>query len=56
MKKRNKLLLMFVGALITMVCGTQNVFASTLNYDFSGYWYERNNDLGNYASWKLENY
>lgn len=56
MKKRNKFLLMVVGALITMVCGTQNVFASTLNYDFSGYWYERNNDLGNYASWKLENY
>ena len=56
MKKINKYLLMFVGALITLVCGTQNVFASTLNYDFSGYWYERNDDTSNYASWKLENY
>ena len=56
MKKINKYLLMFVGALITLVCGTQNVFASTLNYDFSGYYYERNDDTSNYASWKLENY
>jgi len=47
---------MFVGAFVTMVCGLQNVFASTLNYDFSGYWYERSDNGANYSSWRLENY
>lgn len=56
MKKRNKYLLMFIGALVTMICGTQNVFASTMNFDFTGYYYERNNDLNDYSSWKLQNY
>ena len=36
MKKISKILFMFVGAFVTMVCGLQNVFAATLNYDFSG--------------------
>lgn len=56
MKKVNKCLLMIVGAFITLICGTQNVFASTLNYDFSGYYYERSDNGANYSSWKLENY
>lgn len=56
MKKISKILFMFVGAFVTMVCGLQNVFASTLNYDFSGYWYERSDNGTNYSSWKLENY
>lgn len=56
MKKINKCLLMVVGAFITLICGTQNVFASTLNYDFSGYYYERSDNGANYSSWKLENY
>ncbi|MGM9875695.1 MAG: SpaA isopeptide-forming pilin-related protein [Bacilli bacterium] len=56
MKKISKFLFMFVGAFVTMVCGLQNVFASTLNYDFSGYWYERSDNGANYSSWKLENY
>lgn len=56
MKKTNKLLFMFVGALITMICGVQNVFASTLTYDFSGYYYERSDNGSNYSSWRLENY
>lgn len=56
MKKISKILFMFIGAVVTMVCGLQNVFASTLNYDFSGYWYERSDNGANYSSWKLENY
>ena len=56
MKKISKILFMFVGAFVTMVCGLQNVFASTLNYDFSGYWYERSDNGANYSSWRLENY
>lgn len=56
MKKISKILFMFVGAFVTMVCGLQNVFAATLNYDFSGYWYERSDNGANYSSWKLENY
>ncbi len=56
MKKISKILFMFIGAFITMVCGLQNVFASTLNYDFSGYYYERSDNGANYSSWKLENY
>lgn len=56
MKKINKLLFMFVATLITTICGAQNVFASTLQMDFTGYWYERSDNGSNYASWKLENY
>ena len=56
MKKKSKYLLMFVGAFITMICGIQNVFASTLNMEFTGYYYERSDNGNNYASWKLQNY
>ena len=56
MKKISKILFMFVGAFVTMVCGLQNVFASTLNFDFSGYYYERSDNGANYSSWRLENY
>lgn len=56
MKKTSKYLLMFVGAFITMICGIQNVFASTMNMDFTGYYYERSDNGANYSSWKLQNY
>lgn len=56
MKKISKILFMFIGAFVTMVCGLQNVFAATLNFDFSGYYYERSDNGANYSSWKLENY
>ncbi len=37
--------------------GAENVFAATMNYDFSGYWYERfDQDGNNHSSWKLEDY
>ena len=39
-----------------MLGGTQNVFASTLKYDFAGYYYERSDNGSNYSSWRLENY
>ena len=47
---------MFIGAFVTMVVGLQNVFAATLQMDFTGYWYERSDNGSNYSSWKLENY
>lgn len=56
MKKMNKYLFMLFGALITLICGVQNVSASTLTYDFSGYWYERSDNGNNYSSWRQENY
>lgn len=57
MKKKSKYLLMFIGAFfISMICGVQNVFASTLTMDFTGYWYERSDNGNNYSSWKLQNY
>ncbi len=46
-------LALFVGSFI----GMNNVFAATLDYDFSGYYYERfDQDGNNYSSWRLENY
>ena len=57
MKKKSKYLLMFIGVFfISMICGIQNVFASTLIMDFTGYWYERSDNGNNYSSWKLQNY
>ena len=54
MKRISKYLFMFIGAIITLICGLQNVFAADLQYDFSGYYFEQ---IGpNYASWKLQNY
>ena len=54
MKRISKYLFMFIGAIITLMCGLQNVFAADLQYDFSGYYFEQ---IGpNYASWKLQNY
>lgn len=42
---------------ISAFVGIQNVSAATLNYDWSGIWYERQGQNGeNHASWKLENY
>ena len=37
--------------------GIQNVSAATLNYDWTGIWYERfDQDGNNHSSWKLEDY
>ena len=53
LKKCAFVLALAIGAFM----GTQNVHAATLNYDFSGIWYERFDGNGNnYSSWKLENY
>ena len=42
---------------ISAFVGIQNVSAATLNYDWSGIWYERQGQNGeNHSSWKLENY
>lgn len=56
MKKKSKYFLLAIFGLVGLICGTQNVLAATLNYDFSGYWYERSDNGSNYSSWKLENY
>ena len=55
-KGKSKYLKLFIGAIIALVCGTQNVMAATLNMDFTGYWYERSDNGNNYSSWKLQNY
>ena len=48
-------LALFVGSFVGM--GMTNVSAATLNYDFTGYFYERFDQNGNnYSSWRLENY
>ncbi len=42
---------------VSAFVGIQNVSAATLNYDWSGIWYERQGQNGeNHSSWKLENY
>ena len=56
MKKKSKFFLLAISALVGLICGTQNVFAATLNFDFSGYYYERSDNGSNYSSWRLENY
>lgn len=49
--------LFVLALLLGSFIGTQNVFAATLQYDFSGIWYERFDQNGNnYSSWRLENY
>ena len=54
--KKKKYLLMFVGAIVGLICGVQNVMAASLNMEYSGYWYERSTNGSNYSSWKLTNY
>ena len=57
MKGLGKYLLVAVGALLGSSIGIQNVSAATLNFDWTGYYYERFDQNGdNYSSWKLENY
>lgn len=57
-KKLNIKKLLFVVAMVLgAFIGTENVFAATLQYDFTGYYYERSDQNGNhYSSWKLEDY
>ena len=57
MKGIGKKLLFTVGILLGSAIGIQNVSAATLNFDWTGYYYERfDQDGNNYSSWKLENY
>ena len=57
MKGIGKKILFAVGILLGSVIGIQNVSAATLNYDWTGYYYERFDQNGNnYFSWKLQNY
>lgn len=43
--------------IISAFVGVQNVKAATLNFDWSGIWYERQDQNGeNHSSWRLENY
>lgn len=57
MRKLTKYLLVAIGLFIGATVNAQSVSAATLNYDFSGYWYERQNgDGSDHTSWKLENY
>ena len=55
-RKKGKLLLALVGSLVALISGVQNVSASTLTYDFTGYWYERSDNGADYSSWRLEDY
>lgn len=57
MKLNLKKIVFSIAILISAIVGVQNVSAASLNYDFSGYWYERFDQNGNnYSSWRLENY
>lgn len=57
MKKITKCLLLAAALLVGFTTKASAVSAATLNYDFSGYYYERFDQNGNnYSSWKLENY
>lgn len=57
MKLNFKKIFFSMAILISAIVGIQNVSAASLNYDFTGYWYERFDQNGNnYSSWRLENY
>lgn len=52
-----KKIFFIIALFFTAIVGIQNVSAASLNYDWTGYWYERYDQNGNnYSSWKLENY
>lgn len=57
MNKVGKCLVLALGLLVGFTVKAQAVNAATLNYDWSGYWYERQDQNGgNHSSWKQENY
>ena len=57
MNKVSKYLLFVFALLIGFSVKAQSVSAATLDFDFTGYYYERFDQNGNnYSSWRLENY
>ena len=57
MNKLGKCLVLTLGLLVGFTIKVNAVSAATLNYDWSGYWYERQDQNGgNHSSWKQENY
>jgi len=57
MKLNMKKIIFSIALLLGAIVGVQNVSAATLNYDWTGYFYERYDQNGNnYSSWRLENY
>lgn len=57
MSKISKCLALTLGLLVCFTVKAQAVSAATLNFDWSGYWYERQDQNGgNHSSWKQENY
>lgn len=57
MNKLGKCLVLTLGLLVGFTVKANAVSAATLNYDWSGYWYERQDQNGgNHSSWKQENY
>lgn len=56
MKKINKCLFLLIGIVAGSFFFTDNVFASTLNFDHTGYFWQRNDPSGEVKSWYLENY
>ena len=57
MKRITKTMLFVVALLVGFTVRATSVYAATLDFDFTGYWYERFDQNGNnYSSWRLENY
>lgn len=56
MKWINKYIFLIAGILVGSLMFADNVFASTLNYDHTGYYWQRNNPDGTKNSWYLEDY
>ena len=57
MSKIGKYFLVAFGLLTAFTVKAQVVNAATLNFDFTGYYYERFDQNGNnYSSWRLEDY
>ena len=56
MKINLKKTLLTIALSVSALVGIQNVSAATLNFDSSGYYWERGDQSGSVQSWKLENY
>ena len=56
MKRINKYLFLIAGILVGSLMFADNVFASTLNFNHTGYFWQRNNPDGTKNSWYLEDY
>lgn len=56
MNKVSKALVLTLGLLVGFTVKANTVNAATLNYDKSGYWYQRQDADGSFHSWYQENY